>query len=485
MSSAIFRVQGIKTTNDLRGIGKHNDERISATNDDIDLTLSGENIHLIPSKSKSYSKDFFKMVEPMKQEHDEKMKTERKDRVKSFEAKINSSKNDVACEFLFTSDKEFFEGKSKDEIKNWAQQSLNFVKDEIGIDEKNILHAIIHMDEKTPHLHVVAVPLVNKYDGRAKKDVWQINRKHFIETKIDMSILQDKYYELMQNEGHDLERGVKGSKLRHLTVEEYKIDSRRKESQLLQYDIDGLKSAVVSAKGVDDIKVIPPSILDRKHVKIPIEDFDELKTKAKATEALQLESLGNLELALQHEDQATSWKKKYQSADDKNKRLTREINELKSENQTLRETITSKDNMIKYLENTLELIKKNSSQLLNVAIDKMQMYVGRVRGHVLFNQFGQKAYEEGELQQHIPMDERKSADDQIAASVRAKEKQDEKAREYERELLRKAALKEKAIKAHDERIKEKEREERKEMEFQKEIEKPVKTKERDDFEIGG
>ena len=220
MSNAIFRVEGIKTTSDLRGIGKHNAERISLTNDDIDSSLSGENIQLIePPDSKAYLKKFFQIVEPMKLEHEEKMSTERKDRVKSFEAKINSAKSDVACEFLFTSDEDFFKGKSKEEITEWANESLDFVKKEIGIEEENILHAVVHMDEKTPHLHVVAVPLVKKYDGRAKKELWQLNRKHFIETKFDLSKLQDKYHERMQNKGYDLERGKVGSKTKHLSTE--------------------------------------------------------------------------------------------------------------------------------------------------------------------------------------------------------------------------------------------------------------------------
>lgn len=480
MSSAIFRVQGIKTTNDLRGIGKHNEERISATNDDIDLALSGENIHLISSNSKSYVKDFFKMVEPMKQEHDEKMKTERKDRVKSFEAKINSSKNDVACEFLFTSDKEFFEGKNKDEIKKWAQQSLNFVKDEIGIDEKNILHAIIHMDEKTPHLHIVAVPLVNKYDGRAKKDVWQINRKHFIETKIDMSILQDKYHELMQNEGHDLDRGVKGSKLRHLTVEEFKIDSRRKESQLLQYDVDGLKRAVVAAKSVDDIKVIPPSILDRKHVKIPIEDFDVLKTKAKATEALELESIRHLELAVKTEDQARRWMKKHEKSEEKNKRLTSEIKELKSEvqqekaeNEKLKSQIVALGRLNKYLEDTIFKIKERSFEQVNIAREKMQYFVGKVRMLAIKLEYGHEAMNEKIIANSIPSDERKGAKTYL---------------DFFRDEQKATAAKNNTINKEDQESqgkKENELEDQQEVEPQKEIEKPVKTKVRDDFEIGG
>ena len=63
---------------------------------------------------------------------------------------------------LFTSDDKFFENMNKDQIRQWAQESLNFVTKDIGIKKENIIHAVVHMDEKTPHFHVVAVPLINK-----------------------------------------------------------------------------------------------------------------------------------------------------------------------------------------------------------------------------------------------------------------------------------------------------------------------------------
>jgi hypothetical protein len=95
-------ITGIKTTDALRGVRKHHLDRISETNKDIDPAKKELNIHLIESND-SYLKKVFEVIEPMKKEHDKRMKTMHKDRVKSFEAKINSAKNDVACEFLFAS----------------------------------------------------------------------------------------------------------------------------------------------------------------------------------------------------------------------------------------------------------------------------------------------------------------------------------------------------------------------------------------------
>ena len=242
MSFGLMRIAGIKTTDALRGVGKHHLDRISETNKDIDPVKKELNIHLIESND-SYLKNFFEITEPMKKEHDERMKTMRKDRVKSFEAKINSAKNDVACEFLFASDETFFEHKNEEEIKKWANDSLDFVLNEAGMKKEQIIHAVIHMDEKTPHFHVVAVPLVQAYDGRMKKEVWQLNRKKFIPDKEDLEKLQEAYYQKMTSNGHDFEKRVpaKESGRKHLSVEEFKQQTQyeaEKEIDSFKRDLD-------------------------------------------------------------------------------------------------------------------------------------------------------------------------------------------------------------------------------------------------------
>lgn len=228
MGTAIFRVSGIKKTSDLRGIGKHNLDRKSETNKDIDLNRSHENITL-KTCTGSYLEMFNHVTEDLKKQHEEQMKKTRKSRQKSFLDKINDDKADVACEFLMSATPEYFEGKTHEEIKEWGKASLEFITKEIGIEEKNVLHAVVHMDEKTPHMHVVAVPLIEKYDGRRKQDVLAISRKHFIKTREDMAEVQTKYVEHMNEKGFDLERGLEKSGAKHLDVARYKMQENKKE----------------------------------------------------------------------------------------------------------------------------------------------------------------------------------------------------------------------------------------------------------------
>lgn len=305
LSYSIFRMQGIKTTSDLRGIGKHNAERISHTNFDIEKEKSAKNIELVSCDS--YLERFKEITAPMKEEHEERMKKIRKDRQRTFEQAINSAKNDVACEFLFASDEVFFKGKSKEDIKAWAEESLAFIEQDIGIKRENMIHAAVHMDEKTPHLHVVAVPLLKAYDGRRKAETWQISRKKFVNTKEDLIELQDRYNQRMNDKGFHLERGVSTGR-EHIELLRFKavtakeqveklekeIEEKQEESEVLSLSVrltkdrlDDLGESLKKMKQVDEIQVEKGSLFSSKTVKLAATDFEGIKTLAKASEALR------------------------------------------------------------------------------------------------------------------------------------------------------------------------------------------------------
>ena len=241
VSYSVFRIQGIKTTGDLVGISKHNKDRVSHTNQDIDTSKSKDNIILI--ECNNYNSKFNDIVAPMKQEHTERMKTMRADRIKTFNQHINSSKNDVAFEMVFTSDNEFFDGLNRNDIKKWAEKSLDFVTKDLGIERRNILHAIVHMDEKTPHLHVVAVPLVKTYNKKQNKDVWSISRRQYINGKSQLSKAQDIYNQRMNESGYKLDRGEKGSSKEHTTKAQY-IDKLLSENKELKRQNKELRAGV-------------------------------------------------------------------------------------------------------------------------------------------------------------------------------------------------------------------------------------------------
>lgn len=102
--------------------------------------------------------------------------------------------------------KRIFSDKAK--RQDWVQKNYNFIVAEYG--QKNILRFTLHLDEKTPHIHAVTVPLTK--DGR-------LSAKEVFGNKGALVSRQDRYAEAMKEFG--LKRGLKGTGIKHDTAKEY------------------------------------------------------------------------------------------------------------------------------------------------------------------------------------------------------------------------------------------------------------------------
>lgn len=197
LNYAIFRSEPIYTLQDLAQIGSHNKREKKAynSNPNIKIKLTKNNIELVPLTEK-YVKGFYNLTKEYKREHDERMKLEREDRKKTFNQMLNKSKNVVADELLFTATHKFFDNMTRDDIKNWADTCMEFVYEDLGYTKEQILHATVHLDEETPHLHCVVVPLVkNMIKEHILKDLlYQKNnilKIKFIYQNYKISIIKD------------------------------------------------------------------------------------------------------------------------------------------------------------------------------------------------------------------------------------------------------------------------------------------------------
>ena len=142
------------------------------------------------------------------------MKTERPDRRKTFNQMLNKSKNVVADELLFTATHKFFDNMSKEDIRKWADTCMEFVYKDLGYTKEQVLHATVHLDEETPHLHCVVIPLIKKFDKRTNTERYTISKKTYIKDKIHLSELQDKYHKRLTDKGYDLERAYNSPQIK-------------------------------------------------------------------------------------------------------------------------------------------------------------------------------------------------------------------------------------------------------------------------------
>lgn len=192
----------------IKGIQIHNQrEKESQTNADIRNELSHLNYDLVNPKSIDYNEKVNKMIE----EGVTTGKAIRKDAVK-------------VASFLVTSDSEYFQNLSEREERRFFESAYEFFADEYG--EKNIAYAMVHKDEKTPHMHVGFVPITE--DGR-------LSAKDFFGKKQQLAKLQDKFHDHMVREGFNLERGVstdrkhvESAKYKALTLQQMEKDAKEK-----------------------------------------------------------------------------------------------------------------------------------------------------------------------------------------------------------------------------------------------------------------
>jgi len=107
----------------------------------------------------------------------------------------NARKNAVyAVEWVFTAS-DMTEIIQKN-FANWVQDNINFIGDKMG-GQQNILSCSLHYDEKTPHLHIIAIPVKDN----------KLNCRFFLGgNKYKMRDLQNEYYDIVKK--YNLDRGV-------------------------------------------------------------------------------------------------------------------------------------------------------------------------------------------------------------------------------------------------------------------------------------
>lgn len=355
LNYSIFRSEPIYTLQDLAQIGSHNKREKKAynSNPNIKIQLTKNNIELLPLTDK-YVKGFYNLTKEYKKEHDERMKIEREDRKKTFNQMLNKSKNVVADELLFTATHNFFNNMTRDDIKNWANTCMEFVYKDLGYTKEQVLHATVHLDEETPHLHCVVVPLVKKYDKRTNTERFTISKKQYIKDKIHLSELQDKYHKRLTDKGYNLERGIKGSNAQHQNVKELKKTTKYYENKVntlnkkLDNAINDFETKMKTTKNI---------LFDKEYVKVKKDTFEYMNK-------VIIESQKIMEFQPKIEQLFTEVKKftkSHKTLEKENQNLQKEVKSLIIRNENLSEENSKLKN---YIDIILMAIKRFFRKIL-------------------------------------------------------------------------------------------------------------------------
>lgn len=183
MSFAILRVEKIKNQGAIAAIGKHNERERETPNADYNITP--ENKTLVGDDSLSYLEAWQEKTKDLKIRSNAVLALEVV-LTYSPEAKIQQSQN----------------------FEAWQAKNIQFLKDTFG--EDNILKAKLHIDETTPHIHAVIVPI----DDKGK-----LNARAFTGGREKLRDMQTSYAEYMQD--FKLNRGIENSRAEHIPLKKF------------------------------------------------------------------------------------------------------------------------------------------------------------------------------------------------------------------------------------------------------------------------
>ena len=204
-----------------------------ASNPDIDRSRTVQNYHLIAPRW-SYEQEI-------------------KHRIRMAGCKVRRDSVKFV-DTLVTVSPEFAEAHTA-EMPEYFERALGFLKERVG--EENIISAVVHMDEKTPHMHLCFVPLTK--DKR-------LSAKEILGNKKAMIQWQDDFYACMSERWPELERGTPAveTKRRHLTPQWYKkvtaMDAKLVKLETALNGINVLNAGKKREEAIATLKQLLPQV---------------------------------------------------------------------------------------------------------------------------------------------------------------------------------------------------------------------------------
>ena len=297
MSYAIIRNEKL-TRVQAMGAYKHNERKTrNHSNKNINSTKTELNYYLKKNEL-SYIKEFDKI----KEKYD-------------LKGQIRSNSN-IMCEMVFTSDQKFFDKIGYEESKRYFEESYKFICEYKNLGEQNIISAVVHMDEDTPHMHLLFIPVIHTTDKQGNK-IDKVCCRDFWKGKNSYRDLQNAYFKHISGKGFKLERGelVEVTNREHYSVQEYKRITNFENTKEL---LNSIKLELPETHDINDFK------------KIMINRDEKIKNKIIKPKDELIKKLYNENISLYKE------LSKQTTIIDKSEKFEKEKFKLETENRNLR-----------------------------------------------------------------------------------------------------------------------------------------------------
>lgn len=400
----------ISTCSKLNGVSKHNERRYESKDYDrskIDIIYTHTGRGLYKDVQAVYHNEF---DEALQKYNDNQKREDRK--IKDYLHHVSDSKNnDVAVEIIIQlGDAEYWKDKDMDfkrSMKLYFEDQLERLKREMP--DFKIANAVIHYEEKSPHMHVVGVPVAHGY----KRGLEVRCSKTQIFTKNTLSKLQDvmrlnpklPIKMIIVNRKDPIETKPK-KKGRNFDFTKSELDEYTKERQEREAHLEELDQAISQKKqelaGLGDsarLKEKDIAVLDEKieHLrsdrKKAERDLEDVKSKLatfnkRADEAqAQLKQINEKLPAMRQElitAQISAQKAQERNAElksendlleDDNKALRHEQGALEQDIETWQNRKADLQNEVNEWQNSLDLLKGAVSKILNAASENFKKII--------------------------------------------------------------------------------------------------------------
>ena len=337
MSYAIVRNEKL-TRAKVNGKGTHNDRKAkNHSNKDIDPSRTHLNYY-IKKNELTYTKEFDKYMKE-----------------NNLQGHLRSN-SIIMCQMVFTSDQEFFDKIGEEETKRYFDECYKFICNYKNLGEKNIISAVVHLDEGAPHMHLMFVPVVHTKDKEGN-NIDKICSRDFWKGRDSYRKLQDAYFNHVKSKGFDLERGmfVEDTNRKHYTVEEYKKITNYQNTKKI---LNEIKLELPYTPDITDIKV---NRLSKKRDERILEEI--IKPKDELIKELYKDNL-SLHKELSKQSKMIDEAEKYQ----------KERNKILSNNEKLHNTVKHLEK--EYKEKSFELEYKYRNKIYK--LEKENNYLHKI-----------------------------------------------------------------------------------------------------------
>lgn len=234
MSYAIIRNEKY-TKDEMIQLAPHNERfKKKYSNKNIDLSKTSQNYHLKRPQENSYLKEYQRLI--------------KENNLSQGQLHKNSI---YVCEVILTSDNTFFNEIGKTETKRYFEECFKFMTEYKGIGKENILSAVVHLDEETPHMHLVYIPVVNSKDKKGN-NIRKISASEFWKGKDSYKKLQNQFYKYITEKGFNLERGKENTNREHISTDDMKKLTNFYNTKKLKDNLKEEKRNIITYQDVQD-----------------------------------------------------------------------------------------------------------------------------------------------------------------------------------------------------------------------------------------